>query len=66
MKIGIAASIKPTATNNIPIANKIVKERMISVYTIILGISFTSMIYMKLKISEMAKHPMISPEYFEI
>ena len=44
MKIGIAASIKPTATNTIPIPNKIVKERMINVYTITFGISLTRII----------------------
>lgn len=66
MKIGIAASIKPTATNKIPIPNKIVNERMISVYTIILGISLTRMIYTKLKMREIDKHPIISPEYWEM
>ena len=66
MKMGIAASINPIATNMIPIPKSNAKDRMISVYTIILGISLTRMIYTKLRISEIDKHPMISPEYLEI
>jgi len=66
MKMGIAASIAPIATKIIPSPNNKVKDRMISVYTIILGISLTRMIYTKLRISETDKHPMISPEYLEI